>query len=113
VPRTRSRQGARAHLREAATLALEAPQPLVEAVILVGFGLVALGRADAERAAFLLGATDAIRDRYGVTPVGAELGEAELIRATVRRRLSEGGMRSQISAGRALAAGEALRTVLA
>ncbi|HEX6674263.1 MAG TPA: BTAD domain-containing putative transcriptional regulator [Actinomycetes bacterium] len=103
---------AEAHLREAASLVLDAPQPATAALILVGHALVALGRERPARAALLLAAAGATRDHAGVTPVGAERIEADLARRAVEDRLDPDADRSARAAGRGLGTGEALRLAL-
>jgi predicted ATPase/DNA-binding SARP family transcriptional activator len=99
---------AEAHLREAAGLVLDAPQPATAAVVLVGHALVALGRGWPERAALLLAAADATRNHAGVAPVGAERVEADLARRAVQDRLDAGADRAAQAAGGQLGAEEAL-----
>jgi predicted ATPase/DNA-binding SARP family transcriptional activator len=79
---------AEANLREASGLVLRAPQPATAALILVGHALVALGRGRLERAALLLAAAGAARERAGVVPLGAEQVEAGLVRRAVGDRLA-------------------------
>jgi hypothetical protein len=98
-----------AHLLEAATLVAGRSQPATAALLLVGFAWVALGRGDAERAALLLGAADATRERVGVAPVGAERLEAELARRAARSQLGEPAFQTATAAGRGQDADEALR----
>jgi predicted ATPase len=103
---------AEAHLREAAGLVLDAPQPATAALVLVGHALVALGRGRPERAALLLAAADATRDHAGVAPVGAEQVEADLARRAAKDQLDPDAYRSAQAAGRELGADEALRLAL-
>jgi hypothetical protein len=103
---------AEAHLREAATLIAGRPQPATEALVLVGFAWAALGRGDAGRAALLLGAAGATRERIGVAPVGAERREAVLARQAARSRLGERAFQAATAAGRDLPADQALRVAL-
>jgi predicted ATPase/DNA-binding SARP family transcriptional activator len=103
---------AEAHLREAAGLVLDAPQPATAALVLVGHALVALGRGRPERAALLLAAADATRDHAGVAPVGAEQVEADLARRAAKDQLDPDAYRSAQAAGRELGAEEALRLAL-
>ena len=103
---------AEAHLREAAGLVLDAPEPPTAALVLVGHALVALGRGRPERAALLLAAADATRDHAGVVPVGAERVEADLARQAVQDLLDPDADRSAQAAGRELGAEEALRLAL-
>ena len=106
------REDAEAHLREAATLALATPQPATAAMVLVGLALVANDRGRAEQAAVLLGAAAATRGRAGVTPVGAELDEAELAGDDARSRLGPGAFQVAFATGHGLATDEALRVAL-
>jgi hypothetical protein len=103
---------AETHLREAATLLAGRPQPATEALVLVGLAWAALGRGDAGRAALLLGAADAARQRVGAAPVGAERREAVLARQAARSRLGERAFRAASTAGRGLPADQALRVAL-
>jgi tetratricopeptide (TPR) repeat protein len=103
---------AQRHLREAAGLLLTTPQPATAALVLVGHGLVALGRGRPERAALLLAAADAIRDHAGVVPVGAGRVEADLARRAAQDQLDPDAYQSAQAAGRALGAEEALRLAL-
>jgi predicted ATPase/DNA-binding SARP family transcriptional activator len=103
---------AEAHLREAAGLVLDAPQPATAAKVLVGHALVALGRGRPERAALLLAAADATRDHAGVAPVGAERVEADLARRAAQDRLAPNASRSAQAAGRRLGAEQGLRLAL-
>jgi len=103
---------AEAHLREASGLVLHAPQPATAALILVGHALVALGRGQPERAALLLAAAGAARERAGVVPIGAEQMEAELVRRAVEDRLTPAALHSKQAAGRDLSPEDALRLAL-
>jgi ATP/maltotriose-dependent transcriptional regulator MalT len=103
---------AESHLGEAATLIAGRPQPATEALLLVGFAWAALGRGDAERAARLLGAADAARQRSGAAPVGAERREGVLARQAARSRLGERAFQAATAAGRGLPAERALRVAL-
>jgi predicted ATPase/DNA-binding SARP family transcriptional activator len=104
---------AEAHLREAADLVLDAPQPATAALVLLGHALVAVGRGRPERAALLLAAADATRDRAGVAPLGAERVEIDLARRAAQDRLDPDAWRSAEAAGRALTTEAALREVVA
>jgi predicted ATPase/DNA-binding SARP family transcriptional activator len=104
---------AEAHLAEAAGLLLAVPQPATAAWALVGEALVALGRDRPEEAARLLAAAEAIRERTGFAAVGAERHEAELVDAAVRARLDADALAEARTSGRALAAEDALREVVA
>jgi len=103
---------AEAHLREASGLVLHAPQPATAALVLVGHALVALGRGRLERAALLLAAADAARERAGVVPLGAEQVEADLVRRAVEDRLAPAALRAAQAAGRGLSPDDALRLAL-
>jgi hypothetical protein len=105
-------EAAEAHLREGATLALAAPQPPTAALLLVGFAWVAAGRGDPERAARLLGAAAATRERFGVPAVGAERAEADLVGQAVAAALAPETLATARAAGRALTPDEALRAAL-
>jgi len=105
--------GAEAHLREAADLLRTSPQPATVASILVGAALVAVGRDRPEEAARLLAAAEAVRDRIGTTPVGAEGHEADLAAEAVRARLDPGALAAAEAAGRALAAEDPLAPLVA
>jgi predicted ATPase/DNA-binding SARP family transcriptional activator len=104
---------AEAHLAEAAGLLLAVPQPATAAAALVGAALVAVGRDRPEEAARLLAAAEAIRERAGFAAVGAERREAELVDAAVRAQLDAGTLAAARAAGRALAADDILREVVA
>jgi predicted ATPase/DNA-binding SARP family transcriptional activator len=103
---------AEAHLREAARLVLDAPQPATAALVMVGHALVAVGRGRPERAALLLAAADATREHAGVAAVGAERVEADLASRAAQDRLGPDAHRSAQAAGRKLGAEEALRLAL-
>jgi predicted ATPase/DNA-binding SARP family transcriptional activator len=103
---------AEAHLREAAGLVLDAPEPSTAALVLAGHALVALGRRRPERAALLLAAADAARNQAGVAPVGAERVESDLARRAAQDQLDADAYRSAQAAGRELGAEEALRLAL-
>jgi tetratricopeptide (TPR) repeat protein len=103
---------AEAHLQEAAALLLANPQPATAALVLVGLAWVALGRGRADRAAVLLGAAAATRERVGATPVGAERVEAELARDAVRSRLGADAVGAALARGRSLATEQALEVAL-
>jgi len=103
---------AEAHLREAAALALATPQPPTAALVLVGSAWVAAGRGDHERAARLLGAAAATRDRVGVPAVGAERQEANLLGREAAAALTPEAFQAATAAGRALAPDQALRVAL-
>jgi predicted ATPase/DNA-binding SARP family transcriptional activator len=104
---------AEAHLAEAAGLLLAVPQPATAAWALVGEALVALGRDRPEEAARLLAAAEAIRERTGFAAVGAERHEAELVDAAVGARLDADALAEARASGRALAAEDVLREVVA
>jgi hypothetical protein len=57
--------------------------------VLVGWALVALGRDRPEGAARLLAAAEAVNRRIGVTPIGVERHEADLVAEAVRARLAD------------------------
>jgi tetratricopeptide (TPR) repeat protein len=97
------------HLREAAALILTAPQPATAAVVLVGLAFVATGRGRGERAAVLLGAAEATRERAGIAPVGVERDETELARHAIRSRLDADAAAVALATGHGLATDEALR----
>jgi tetratricopeptide (TPR) repeat protein len=101
------------HLREAATLVLATPQPATAATVLVGFAFVVLGRGRADRAAVLLGAAEATRQRIGVTPVGAERVEAELALDAARSRLDADAVQAALANGHDLTTEQALQVALA
>jgi predicted ATPase/DNA-binding SARP family transcriptional activator len=103
---------AEAHLREAAGLILAQPQPLTAASVLAGSALAELGRGRPERAARLLAAAEATRNRAGLVPVGAERHEAELAAEAVRSALDPGALAAAEAGGRALATDAALREVV-
>jgi tetratricopeptide (TPR) repeat protein len=96
---------AEAHLREAAGLLRTSPQPATAASILVGAALVAVGRDRPEEATRLLAAAEAVHDRIGVTPIGAERHEAALAAKVVRGRLDP----AALAAGRGRRAGPGRR----
>ncbi|HYN19227.1 MAG TPA: tetratricopeptide repeat protein, partial [Actinomycetes bacterium] len=100
---------AEAHLQEAATLVIATPQPATAALVLVGQALVALGRGHPDRAALLLAAADATRERSGVAPVGAERHEADLARQAARSQLDPEAFQAAQTSGRGLATEAALR----
>jgi predicted ATPase len=104
--------GAEAHLREAATLALATPQPPTVLLLLTGLALVAAGRGDHSLAARLLGAAEASRDRLGVPAVGAEREEAALAGRMARAGLTPDAFETAQVAGRELGPDEALRVAL-
>jgi hypothetical protein len=106
------REDAEAHLREAAALVLGTAQPATAAVVLVGLALVANGRGRAERAAVLLGAAAATRERAGVIPVGADRAEAELARDGASAQLGTDAFQVAFATGHDLATDEALRVAL-
>jgi len=106
-------EAAERHLAEAAGLLLAIPQPATAAVALVGAALVALGRDRPEEAARLLAAAEAVRERSGFTAVGAERHEAELAGDAVRARLDPDALAAAQADGRALAAVEVLRELVA
>jgi predicted ATPase/DNA-binding SARP family transcriptional activator len=93
---------AEAHLREAAGLVLAHPQPPTAALVLAGAALAAIGRGRPERAARLLAAAAATRERAGVTPIGAEAHEADLVAEAVAARLDPAALAAARDAGRAL-----------
>jgi hypothetical protein len=80
--------------------------------VLVGSAWVAAGRGDQERAARLLGAAAATRDRVGVPAVGAERQEADLLGREAAAALTPEAFQAATAAGRALAPDEALRVAL-
>jgi tetratricopeptide (TPR) repeat protein len=100
------------HLRESARLLLTAPDAATAAVALAGQALVSLGRGADERAATFLAAAGSAREGTGVTPVGAERVEAELVREAVRDRLDPAALRAAQAAGAAMAVDEALAAVV-
>jgi hypothetical protein len=91
---------------------LDAFEPVTAAVVLVGHALVELGHGGVERAALLLAAADAVRDRAGLVPVGAELAETTQAEEAVRDRLDPGVLDAARAAGRELDADAALRLTL-
>jgi tetratricopeptide (TPR) repeat protein len=99
-------------LAEAARLVLDAFEPVSAAVVLVGRALVELGHGYVERSALLLAAADAVRDRAGLVPVGAELAETILVGEAVRDRLDPDVLDAAQAAGRELDADAALRLIL-
>jgi predicted ATPase/DNA-binding SARP family transcriptional activator len=104
---------AEAHLREAAELLLATPEPVTAALVLVGAALVALGRERPERAARLLAAAEATRERTGVAAVGAEAHDAELAAEAARARLDPAALAAAEADGHALANQAALRELVA
>ena len=104
---------AEAHLREAAELVLATPQPATAASVLAGAALAALGRGRPERAARLLAAAEATRERAGLAPFGAERHEADLAAEAVRAALDPDALAAAKAGGRALTAEEALGEVVA
>ncbi|HEX3212283.1 MAG TPA: tetratricopeptide repeat protein, partial [Actinomycetota bacterium] len=104
---------AEAHLREAAELILATPQPATAASVLAGATLAALGRGQPERAARLLAAAEATRERAGMAPFGAERHEAGLAAEAVRAALDPDALAAAQAGGRALTAEEALGEVVA
>ena len=104
---------AEAHLREAADLLRTSPQPATAASILVGAALVAVGRDRPEEAARLLAAAEAVHERIGITPIGAERHEADLAAEAVRARLDPAALAAAGAAGRALAAADPLAPLVA
>jgi predicted ATPase/DNA-binding winged helix-turn-helix (wHTH) protein len=104
---------AEAHLAEAAGLLQAVPQPGTAASVLLGAALVATGRDRPEEAARLLAATDAVRERTGFAAVGAERHEADLAADAVRARLDPDALAAAQAAGRARAAGDVLRDLVA
>ena len=106
-------EAAEAHLREAAELLRTSPQPATAASILVGAALVAVGRDRPEEAARLLAAAEAVHDRIGVTPIGAERHEAGLAAEAARARLDPGALAAARAAGQALAATDPLAPLVA
>ena len=97
-----------AHLREAAELILATPQPATAASVLAGAALAAVGRGRPERAARLLAAAEATRERAGLVPFGAERHEAGLAAEAVRAALDPDALAAAQAGGRALTAEEAL-----
>jgi hypothetical protein len=81
--------------------------------VLLGAALVAIGRDRPEEAARLLAATDAVRERTGFAAVGAERHEADLAADAVRARLDPDALAAAQAAGRAQAAGDVLRALVA
>jgi tetratricopeptide (TPR) repeat protein len=104
---------AETHLREAAGLVLAKPQPATAASVLAGAALVALGRGRPERAARLLAAAGATRERAAVIPFGAERHEAGLAAEAVRAALDPDALAAAQAGGRALTAEGALEEVVA
>ena len=104
---------AEAHLREAAELILATPQPATAASVLAGAALAALGRSRPERAARLLAAAEATRERAGLVPFGAERHEAGLAAEAVRAALDPDALAPAQAGGRALTVEEALAQVIA
>jgi predicted ATPase len=104
---------AQAHLREAADLLRTSSQPVTIASILVGAALVAVGRDRPEEAARLLAAAEAIQARIGITPIGAERHEADLVAEAARARLDPDALAAARAAGQALAATDPLAALVA
>jgi len=104
---------AEAHLAEAAGLLQAVPQPGTAASVLLGAALVAIGRDRPEEAARLLAATDAVRERSGFAAVGAERQEADLAADAVRARLDPDALAAAQADGRAQAAEDVLRDLVA
>jgi predicted ATPase/DNA-binding SARP family transcriptional activator len=104
---------AEAHLREAARLILAQPQPVTAASVLAGSALAELGRGRPERAARLLAAAEATRNRARVVPVGAERHEADLAAEAVRSALDPGTLAAAQAEGHTLTAEAALGDVVA
>ena len=104
---------AEAHLREAAGLLRTSPQPATTASILVAQALVAVGRDRPEEAARLLAAAEAVHEGIGITPIGAERHEAELVADAVRSQLDPGALAAARAAGQAQAAEDALQALVA
>ncbi len=104
---------AEAHLQEAAELVLATPQPATAASVLAGATLAALGRGRPERAARLLAAAEATRERAGLAPFGAERHEAALAAEAVQAALDPDALADAKAGGRALTAEEALGEVVA
>ena len=104
---------AEAHLREAAGLVLATPQPATAASVLAGAALAALGRGRPERAARLLAAAEATRERAGVAPFGAERHEADLAAEAVQAALDPDALAAAQAGGRALTVEAALGEVVA
>ena len=102
---------AEAHLGEAAGLLLASPQPATAALVLTGAAHVAIGRGRPERAARLLAAAAATRERAGVAPLGGEAREAELAAEAVHSQLDAGAVAAAEAEGRTLATDAALRVV--
>ena len=104
---------AEAHLAEAAGLLQAVPQPGTAASVLLGAALVAIGRDRPEEAARLLAATDAVRERSDFAAVGAERQEADLAADAVRARLDPDALAAAQADGRAQAAEDVLRDLVA
>jgi predicted ATPase/DNA-binding SARP family transcriptional activator len=104
---------AEAHLREAAGRVLAHPEPPTAALVLNGAALAAIGRGRPERAARLLAAAAATRERAGVAPIGAERLEVDLVAATVEAALDPGTLAAARAAGQAMGTDAALREVVA
>jgi tetratricopeptide (TPR) repeat protein len=106
---------AEGHLREAAELILARPQPATAASVLAGAALVALGRDQLERAARLLAAAEATRERAGVAAFGAERHEAGLAAEAVgaAAALDPDALAAAQAGGRGLTVEDALREVVA
>jgi predicted ATPase/DNA-binding SARP family transcriptional activator len=104
---------AQTHLREAAGFLLATPEPATAPLVLVGAALVALGQERPERAARLLAAAAATRDRARVVPVGAERHEADLAAEAVRSALDPDTLAAAQAEGRTLTAEAALEDVVA
>jgi tetratricopeptide (TPR) repeat protein len=94
---------AETHLGEAADLILATPQPPTAASVLAGAALAEIGRGRPERAARLLAAAEATRERAGVVALGAERHEAELAAEAVRSALGPDALAAAQAGGRALA----------
>jgi tetratricopeptide (TPR) repeat protein len=99
------------HLREAAELILARPQPATAASVLAGAALVALDQP--ERAARLLAAAEATRERAGVAAFGAERHEAGQAAEAVGVALDPDALAAAQAGGRGLTVEDALREAVA
>jgi tetratricopeptide (TPR) repeat protein len=104
---------AEAHLREAAELLRTSPQPGTAALLLTGAALAAIGRGRPERAARLLAAAEATRERAGLNPLGGEAHEAGLAAEAVGAALDPDTLAAAQAGGRGLTVEDALREAVA
>jgi predicted ATPase len=104
---------AEAHLREAAELLLAFPQPGTAALLLTGAALAAIGRGRPERAARLLAAAEATRERAGLNPLGREAHGTGLAAAAVGAALTPDALAAAQAGGCGLTVEDALREAVA